>query len=170
MGESVVDPETWAGSLPAAYGVAPRIRIGRDRWFNLLWLLPIGLVMLMVAVAIGQGLREIPAVQRFIAQYPGTIVSPGTHPGLPWWVEAQHFLNAFFMIFIIRAGIQILADHPRLYWTRNCTPGRDWFRFQNPVPADPLWTAKQDSVGLPVRSACPGCVIPSGWPVVASGH
>jgi sulfoxide reductase catalytic subunit YedY len=45
-------------------------------------------------------------------------------------VDAQHFLNALFMIFIIRAGIQILADHARLYWTRHCTPGRDWFRFQ----------------------------------------
>lgn len=155
-GENVVDPATWAGSLPAAQGIAPRVRLGRGKWFNLLWLLPIGVAGLLGAVAVAQGLRGTPAVQRFIARYPGTIVSPGAHPGLPWWVEAQHFLNLFFMIFIIRAGIQILADHPRLYWTRHSTPGREWFRFQRPIPQDPLWTAKQDSVSLPRHLGLPG--------------
>lgn len=143
QGEDVVDPEKWAGSLPAAGGIAPRVRIGRSRWFNLLWLLPIGWVGLIAAVAVAQGLRNMPAVQRFMARYPGTLTSPGAQPGLPWWVDVQHFLNALFMIFIIRAGLQILADHARLYWTRHCTPGRDWFRFQKPVPEDPLWTANR---------------------------
>ena len=69
---------------------------------------------------------------------------------------AQHFLNSFLMMFIIRAGIQILADHPRLYWTRHCTPGKDWFRIQKPVPDDPLWTAKQDSITLPKQVGLPG--------------
>ncbi|HWD08654.1 MAG TPA: oxidoreductase, partial [Actinomycetota bacterium] len=155
-GEDVVDPETWAGSLPAAHGIAPRIRLGRGRWFNLLWLLPLGLVGLLVAVAVAQGLRDIPAVQRFVARYPGVVASPGVHPGFPWWLEAQHFLNALLMVFIVRAGIQILADHPRLYWTRHSTPGREWFRFQNQVPPDPLWTAKQDSVSLPGQLGLPG--------------
>jgi thiosulfate reductase cytochrome b subunit len=91
-----------------------------------------------------------------MARYPGTLTSPGAHPGLPWWVDVQHFLNALFMIFIIRAGIQILADHARLYWTRHSTPGRDWFRFQKPIPEDPLWTAKQDSVSLPGQVGLPG--------------
>ena len=155
-GEAVVDPENWAGHLPAAYGTPPHVRIGRQRWFNLVYLLPIGLVVLLVAVAAAQGLRNMPAVQRFIERYPGTIVSPGAPTGFPWWLEAQHFLNAFFMIFIIRAGIQILADHPRLYWTRHSTPGREWFRFQEPVPPDPLWTAKQDAVTLPRHLGLPG--------------
>ena len=43
VGEDVVDPSTWAGSVPVAHGIAPRARIGQSRWFNLLWLLPIGL-------------------------------------------------------------------------------------------------------------------------------
>ena len=60
------------------------------------------------------------------------------------------------MTFIIRSGLQILADHPRLYWTRHSTPGREWFRFQKQVPADPLWTAKQDSVTLPGQIGLPG--------------
>jgi hypothetical protein len=68
----------------------------------------------------------------------------------------QHFLNLFLMIFIIRSGVQILTDHPRLYWTRHSTPGKDWFRFQKPVPDDPLWTAKQDSITLPGQVGLPG--------------
>ena len=42
---SVVD-EDWAGGIPAQYGVAPRIRIGQTKWFNLFWLIPIGLLLL----------------------------------------------------------------------------------------------------------------------------
>ena len=60
------------------------------------------------------------------------------------------------MIFIIRSGVQILSDHPRLYWTRHSTPGKDWFRIQKPVPADPLWTAKKDSISLPGQVGLPG--------------
>jgi methionine sulfoxide reductase catalytic subunit len=60
------------------------------------------------------------------------------------------------MLFILRSGLQILTDHPRLYWTRHSTPGRDWFRIQKPVPADPLWTAKQDSIGISGQVGLPG--------------
>ncbi len=155
-GEDVIDPEHWAGSLPASEGISPRLRLGKDNWFNLLWLIPIGSAVLLVAIAVAQALRDLPTVQRFIASYPGTIVSPGTRPGIPWWVDLQHFLNALFMIFIIRAGLQILADHPRLYWIRHSTPGREWFRIQKPVPPDPLWTAKQDSISLPMHIGLPG--------------
>jgi methionine sulfoxide reductase catalytic subunit len=65
-------------------------------------------------------------------------------------------LNAFLMIFIIRSGITIMADHPRFYWTRHSTPGKDWFRMQKPVPSDPLYTAKQDSITLPNGVGLPG--------------
>jgi methionine sulfoxide reductase catalytic subunit len=156
-GEDVVDPENWAGSLPSSYGIAPRVRVGRDKWLNLLWLIPIGWLLLLVGVAVAQGLRENQGVQDFIARHPGTIpTSPDTRPGMPWWVGVQHLVNLVFMLFILRSGIQVLADHPRLYWTRHSTPGRDWFRFQKPVPEDPLWTAKQDSVSLPKHLGLPG--------------
>src|SRR5690554_1231529 len=66
-GIDVVDPKTWAGSIPAQTALAPRIRIGRSKWFNLLWLLPIGFALLLVAVAAARELRELPAVEAFIA-------------------------------------------------------------------------------------------------------
>jgi sulfoxide reductase catalytic subunit YedY len=157
-GEDVVDPTTWAGSIPQVQGIAPRVRVGRSRWFNLLWLLPIGFVLLIVAVAAAKGLRNIPSVERFIARYPGTIETAGDRatPGFPIWVGVQHFFNLFLLIFIVRSGLQILSDHPRLYWTRHSTPGKDWFRIQKPVPKDPLWTAKQDSISLPRQVGLPG--------------
>jgi sulfoxide reductase catalytic subunit YedY len=157
-GEDVIDTATWAGSVPQVNGIAPRVRIGRSRWFNLLWLLPISFLLLIIGIAVAKGLRGDAFMQRFIRQYPGT--AQGTPPagttGFPAWVGLQHFLNLFLMIFIIRAGVQILSDHPRLYWTRHSTPGRDWFRIQRPVPADPLWTAKQDSISLPGQVGLPG--------------
>jgi sulfoxide reductase catalytic subunit YedY len=157
-GEDVVDPATWAGSVPEAFGIAPRVRVGRDRWFNLLWLLPIGLVVLLIVVAAAKGLRVTPSVAKFIRRYPGTLESADAerHAGLPLWLRLQHFFNLFFMIFIIRSGLQILSDHPRLYWTRHSTPGKDWFRIQKPVPDDPLWTAKKDSISLPGQVGLPG--------------
>lgn len=157
-GKDRIDPQTWAGSVPAATGISPRVRIGRNKWFNLLWLIPIGFVLLIIAVAVTKGLRSIPAVQSFIQTYPGTIDAPdpGESAGFAPWVGLQHFLNLFFLTFIIRSGIQIMSDHPRLYWTRHSTPGKEWFRFQKPVPEDPLWTAKQDSVSLPKQFGLPG--------------
>ncbi|MCX4884834.1 molybdopterin-dependent oxidoreductase [Streptomyces turgidiscabies] len=157
-GDDVVDVATWAGSIPAAGGVAPRVRQG-SRWFNLLWLLPIGFLGLLGCVAAAKGLRGMPSVQRFIAEYPGTdprADREGAYRGVPSWARWSHFLNLFFMLFTLRSGLQILADHPRLYWTRHSTPGREWFRMQKPVSADPLWTAKQDSIGLPRGVGLPG--------------
>ena len=154
--DDVIDAE-WAGSIPAQYGVAPRVRIGASRWFNLLWLIPLGFVLLVIGIAVAKGIRGLPGVQAFITEYPGTSSLPDHAPvGFPAWVGWQHFLNLFFMIFIIRSGWQILADHPRLYWTRHSTPGRNWFRMQKPVPTDPLYTAKEDSITLPAGVGLPG--------------
>jgi sulfoxide reductase catalytic subunit YedY len=156
--EERVDPTTWAGAVPVAGGIAPRVRIGHSRWFNLLWLLPIGFLLLIVGVASAKGLRNVGSVEQFIVRNPG-VVNSGAGPqsaALPIWIGVQHFFNLFLLIFIIRSGIQILSDHPRLYWTRHSTPGREWFRVQEPVPEDPLWTAKQDSISLPGQVGLPG--------------
>ncbi|MEO8921552.1 MAG: molybdopterin-dependent oxidoreductase [Caldimonas sp.] len=141
---------------PPRWGIVPQIRFGRH-WFNLLWLLPIGATLLMLVITLAQSLRELPNIQAFIVAHPGIAqAAPSVDSGFPWWLRLQHFLNMLFMMFIIRAGIQILADHPRLYWTRDCTPGTEWFRFQRPVPAGRVWTAKDDAVTLPTWLGIPG--------------
>jgi len=157
LAENIVNPETWAGGMEDKRAIAPRLRVGRDKWFNLLWLIPIGFALLVAAVAVGKGLHNVPAVQAFIQRYPGTHVPSGVAPGIPGWVGWTHFFNLFSMMFIIRSGIQILCDHPRLYLSRNATPGKDeWLRVAKPVPDDPLWTAKDDSVALPGQFGLPG--------------
>jgi DMSO/TMAO reductase YedYZ molybdopterin-dependent catalytic subunit/thiosulfate reductase cytochrome b subunit len=155
-GEDIIDPRTFAGSVPAAFGIAPRLRLGVGRWFNLIWLLPIGWVVLLAGVAAAQYLRGLPAIQAFVGRHPGTGFAHQFGTEIPAWLRAQHFLNLFFLVFIIRAGLQILADHPRLYWTRHCTPGKEWLRAQKAVPDVPLWTAKQDSITLPKHVGLPG--------------
>jgi sulfoxide reductase catalytic subunit YedY len=148
-----VEQDHW---LAPQNGIAPRIRIGR-RWYNTLWTLPIGTAALMVMIAVAQSLRDLPAVEMFLKLHPGIAqAAPSVDSGFPWWLQLQHFLNMVFMLFIMRAGLQILADHPRLYWGRDCTPGKDWFRFQRPVPRDRVWTAKDDSVSLPKWLGIPG--------------
>jgi DMSO/TMAO reductase YedYZ molybdopterin-dependent catalytic subunit/thiosulfate reductase cytochrome b subunit len=155
-GADVVDPKTFAGAIPAAFGIAPRLRIGESRWFNLLWLLPIGWGLLLLGIAAAQYLCGLPAVEGFVLRHPGNGFATPFGTALPTWVRAQHFLNLFFLIFIVRAGLQILADHPRLYWTRHSTPGKEWLRMQKPVSDVPLWTAKQDSLSLPRHLGLPG--------------
>ncbi len=147
----------WAGGIPAQYGVAPRVRLGRTKWFNLLWLIPIGLLLLIIGIAVAKGIRDLPGVQSFMQRYPGMSHLPDDAPvGFPAWLGWQHFLNLFLMTFLLRSGVTIMADHPRFYWTRHSTPGRDWFRIQKPVPPDPLYTAKQDSITLPDGVGLPG--------------
>ncbi len=155
--EDIIDVETYGGGFDLTRrATAPKLRIGRDRWFNLLWLIPIGFALLIAGVAVGKGLHNMPAVQSFIQRHPGTD-SAGVTPGLPAWIGWTHFFNLFMMMFIIRTGIQILCDHPRLYFSRNATPGKDeWLRVGPPVPDDELWTANADTVALPPQLGLPG--------------
>jgi thiosulfate reductase cytochrome b subunit len=144
--------DTW---MPPRPGTVPSIRIGQ-RWISILWIVPVAVVFLILAIAVAQELRTIPAVQQFITRYPGDTAASPVTTGFPLWLRLQHFFNFFFMMFIIRAGIQILADHPRLYFRRDSTPGSAWFRFQHDVPKKRLWTSKDDSVTIPGWLGIPG--------------
>jgi len=83
-------------------------------------------------------------------------LSPSDPKGFPLWLSLSHWVNFFFLIMIIRSGLSILADHPRLYWNRGCSPNSEWLRFTPvKVPDDRVYTAKEDGrylnpiVGLP---------------------
>ena len=141
--------------MPYHLGIMPEVRVGK-RWVSVLWAIPVAFVAFLFAVAIAQQLRTLPAVQDFILRYPGDASPVLVTSGFPLWLRLQHLFNAFFMLFIIRAGIQILADFPRLFLRRNCTPGEEWFRFQRDVPTDRLWTSKDDSVTIPGWLGIPG--------------
>ncbi len=154
----------WAGGIGDEPAHVPSVRVGR-RWFSSLWLIPLTVLGLVIGVAIAQHLRQHEWMQEFILRYPGTAATHGAgEPGLPAWLRWSHLFNIVFMMFIIRAGLQILADHPRLYLNAGSTPGTAWLRLRGPIPADRLepadparqWTAKDDSVSLPKWLGIPG--------------
>jgi len=97
------------------------------------------------------GLPFIPAVPRID---PDNFVGPH---GFPVWVRYCHFFNFLFLTMLIRSGLSILVDHPRLYFNNDCTPGTEWIRLTPiQVPADRLWTAKDDARYISPIVATPG--------------
>ena len=97
------------------------------------------------------GLPEVPPV---LQVYPDNFAGPH---GFPLWVRYCHFLNFFFVMLLIRSGLSILVDHPRLYFNDDCMPGSEWMRFTPlKVPRDRLWTAKDDARYLSPLLGTPG--------------
>lgn len=161
-----IDAKTFAGGIAQNQAQIPQIRIGK-RWIKPLWpLIGITIVGLLVMIALCQQLRTFDWMQQFIDNYPGTSTTyaEAVDSGFPAWLIWQHLFNLVFMMFIIRAGIQILADHPRLYFNSGSKPDSDWLRLRGPIPADRrnqaeadrVWTAKDDAVALPKHLGIPG--------------
>ncbi|MFC5500773.1 cytochrome b/b6 domain-containing protein [Lysinimonas soli] len=92
----------------------------RSRWFKLVWIIPIVVVGAFLIVLAAKGIRGLPAVQSFLHDYPGQSALPSWAPvGFPAWLEWQHFLSSFFMLFIIRTGWQVhTTQRAAAYWTR----------------------------------------------------
>ncbi|MBU9766611.1 molybdopterin-dependent oxidoreductase [Mycobacterium sp. TNTM28] len=160
-----VDVAEFAGGIPVVPARFPAVRFGR-RWVSALWLVPVMLLGLLLVVAVAQQLRQYGWMQDFLTRYPGTSTSyaPAVTDGFPAWLRWQHFFNIIFMMFILRSGLQILADHPRLYLNAGCRPGTEWMRMRGEVPADRMdkaeparvWTSKDDAVTLPKWLGIPG--------------
>jgi DMSO/TMAO reductase YedYZ molybdopterin-dependent catalytic subunit/thiosulfate reductase cytochrome b subunit len=116
-------------------------------------LLVFSLLLVLAAAYIQWGTVGLPALPLSRALTPAIAAQPY---GFPAWLRITHYVNFLFLILLIRSGLQILADHPRLYWNLHCTPGTEWLRLTPvEVPKDRVWTAKNDSrhlspwIGLP---------------------
>ena len=84
----------------------------------------IGAVVLFVVIVVAaRGLRTLPAVQAFIAEYPGHSDLPeGAPVGIPAWLAWQHFFNAFLLVMIVRTGLIVRSrTRPPAFWTRDNT-------------------------------------------------
>lgn len=158
-----IDWKDWA---PEKRPPFPEFRLGK-RWWKIVWLLVPAVVIGLVLHVGATWVLETSWGQQFVAQYPGTVHMPVIEAhGFPGWLRLSHLVNLLLMLIIMRSGIQILADHPRLYWDRDSTPGTEWFRFQIPVPMDRVWMAKDDAVTLPQWLGIPGgrhTVGPARW-------
>jgi methionine sulfoxide reductase catalytic subunit len=131
-----------------------------DRRFRI-WIRPsfvagiVALILLPLLFAWGQaaifGLPYIPPVPQFIEA-----ATTGPH-GFPVWIRYAHFFNFLFLMMLMRSGLSILMDHPRLYFNDDCTPGTEWIRFTPlRVPKDRVWTAKDDARYISPVFALPG--------------
>jgi len=60
---------------------------------------------------------------------PEAIPEAATPYGFPAWLRINHYVNFLFLVLLVRSGLQILAEHPRLYWNVHCTPGTEWLRL-----------------------------------------
>jgi methionine sulfoxide reductase catalytic subunit len=83
-------------------------------------LLLVSPLLLAVAAAYVQwGTVGLPVLPVSPTMTPETAAGPY---GFPAWLRITHYVNFLFLILLIRSGLQILMDHPRLYWNVHCTP------------------------------------------------
>src|SRR5262249_24573388 len=74
--------DEWNRYIPPRFPFVPHIRIGK-RWLNIIWAVPIAAVALIIAIAVAQTLREIPAVEPFLQRYPGVPKAQPAVVGFP---------------------------------------------------------------------------------------
>jgi sulfoxide reductase catalytic subunit YedY len=110
----------------------------------------------IVTILVASWLYQQPAVRAFMAAYPGVPPTSAVQPGYSLLVRITHLLVFFYLLFLVRSGINILLDFPRLYTTLHCTPGKEWIRWRGDVPKNRLWTSRDDSVTVPSWLGLPG--------------
>lgn len=77
--------------------------------------------------------------------------------GFPLWLRINHFVNLFCIFLLMRSGIQILADHPKLYWNDDSADGSEWIKFgKKRMPKDRLWTSMDEAEHVNSIIALPG--------------
>ena len=77
------------------------------------------LFSMTAVILVAQWMRTIPEVAIFISNYRGSTPLPEDAPvGIPAWLGWQHFLNFFFLLFVIRTGWIIRSKkRPPAFWT-----------------------------------------------------
>ncbi|ARJ07700.1 hypothetical protein GCM10010988_39700 [Cnuibacter physcomitrellae] len=101
--------------------IAERLPAMRSsRWFRLVWIAPLAIVLMLGIVLGAQAFRGSEAGEQFLATYPGESHLPEWAPvGFPAWLAWQHGINAFLMVFIIKSGWLVrTTTRPSMYWTR----------------------------------------------------
>ena len=156
-----VPPAATASANPKNKGpMGDVVRYPEDRrqavWVrpSLLFLVAL-LVLGVVAAAWGQFLLfGLPYIHAYtVAELHDSPVKPG----FPAWLRLIHYANFLLMLLLIRSGLSILWDHPRLYGNVHCTPNTEWIRFTpTKVPTDRLYTANDDQRYLPPWLGLPG--------------
>jgi thiosulfate reductase cytochrome b subunit len=94
-------------------------------WRSIGGIAGIAAFVLLIMLA-ARGLLTFRWASDFVKTYPGSYQLPASAPvGMPVWLEWQHFLNTFFMLLVIRTGIQIRGERkPPASWSPRWNPQR----------------------------------------------
>lgn len=157
MGASAV------GTAPV--DAAPRKRSGPARIVGR----TLGLIVAAgVVVLAARGVTTLTGVPEFLHRYPGTY-RPTTppEPGFPAWARWSHYLNAFFMILIIRTGWQVRTQRkPPAYWSSRRTGKKFSLTLWTHLAVDCLWLLNGLAfVVLLLVSGHWARIVPSSWEV-----
>lgn len=99
-------------------------------------------VLAAAAVALVRTLLSLPAMQDFLAAYPGEYEpTVAVEPGFAPWIGWQHFFNVFLMVLIIRSGLRIRTEkRPTAFWApRNNPKGKTSLTIWFHQALDVLW-------------------------------
>lgn len=98
------------------------VRSSGKKWPRLISLGILGLFAVAAVVVLGaRWFVSLDFMRDFLTTYPGETQLPAGAPvGLPAWLGWQHFLNAFFILLIIKTGWQVRTQkRPPAMWVRN---------------------------------------------------
>lgn len=94
-------------------------KIKEKNWGRRIIFLAALTVLAVVSVFVARWLMTTQPVSQFVVDFPGYVEpAEGAPIGLPAWLNWQHFLNIFFMVLIVRTGLQVrLEKKVPAYWT-----------------------------------------------------
>lgn len=106
-----------AAGPPAKLSTRQRVGVGVVGAFAIF-----GFVAAVVLLA--RWVAGFESVSGFMNTYPGEYALPVSAPeGLPVWLGWQHFFNLFFLVLIVRSGLQVRhQQRPPAYWASKRNP------------------------------------------------
>lgn len=147
-----------------------------SRWFKLVWSIPVVIVTMVAIVLTAKLFRASDAGMSFLHHYPGHSGLPDFAPvGFPAWLQWQHGLNAFFIVFIIRSGWMVrITKRPSAYWTRKNTgrfktkgsPARISIDLWMHISLDTLWVINGALFDVLIFCTGQGVrIVPTRWDI-----
>ena len=85
----------------------------------------------MGTVLLAQWLRALPAYQSFESRFPG-VVNQSVPAGIPAWLAWQHYLNALFLVLIVRTALTLRTKVRPVAFYRRRNEGRFFRTRESP--------------------------------------
>src|SRR5690554_544681 len=81
-----------------------------------------------------------------------------SNPDFPFWLQATHLINFVLIGMLLRSGWEILSSLPRLWWSNDSAPGKEWLKFtKRKLPKEEgVYTSLMDEKSLSPLISLPG--------------